>query len=140
MTEVDAFECWWTLFRQHCPRMKNKPQCRKKFNSWSLEKQREVYKDTVTRLKHYKDWQAKDPDGKRTFMMAPPVYLNAAMWETPIDTKGEHSQGYVRDTTNEQIRPSQELAGLRNMRKMYEKQGLDTGPIDKQIRSLENVR
>lgn len=120
------------------PRMKNKPQCRKKFNSWSLEKQREVYKDTVTRLKHYKDWQAKDSDGKRTYMMAPPVYLNAAMWETPIEVTGRHEQGYVRDTSNETVNKAQELSGLRQMRAQLAKSGAGTTNIDKQIARMEN--
>ena len=134
---LGPFDCWWKLYLAHCPRMDNKQKCKAMFNKFKLETQREIYADTRDRLKYYDDWQAKTPNGKRQFMRAPIVYLRARMWECPVEKPKR--EGNVRDTTKEAVRPSQELHGLKQMRVMYLKQGLDTGPIDKQIRSLENA-
>lgn len=128
------FDCFWKLYSAHCPRMDKKSKCERKFNQYPLEVQRAIYKDVQTRLKHYEDWQETNEKGKRKFMRGPYVYLNAEMWECPIDTKGQRI--YVRDTTKEKIRPSQELAGLRKQRQMYLDNGLDPTPIDNQIKDL----
>ena len=135
----DPFSEFWKLYSEHCPRMDKKSKCEKKFNQYPIETQRAIYKDIKTRLKHYDDWKEVNERGKRKFMRGPYVYLNAEMWECPIDVKGER-QGYVRDTTNEQIRPSQELLGLKKTRDLYLSQGLDTAAIDKQIEKLNGQR
>lgn len=127
------FDHWWQLYSKHCPRMDKKSQCKKRFESFSEPLQRVICQDTRDRLKHYDDWQETTPKGKRKFMRGPYPYLNPKMWESPVDKKPTPQ---CRDTTNEQIRPEQQLAGLQAQRKLFASQGLDTSVIDRQINSL----
>ena len=137
LTPDQRFEKFWELYRKYCPRVEKKQVCKKKFKQYSLDMQRVIYKDLQDRIKHYPDWQALCPKtGKRQFMRIPDRYLTHKMWEVPVDVKA--AQRGPRDTTNETVRPSQEIAGLKKLRAQYEKSGLDTTNIDKQIEELEN--
>ena len=135
MPDKTPFDCWWGLYSKYCPRMDKKSKCEKLFVKFNIGEQRVIYQDTIDRVKHYEDWQAISEKGKRKFMRGPHPYLLSEMWECPVD-KGVN--GNVRDTTNEQERPEQKIAGLKKMRETLVRAGLDTGPLDSQIAALAN--
>lgn len=128
--KVDPFDVFWELYRKYCPRMSHRPQCKKKFRSYSLDIQRTIYKDVRDRIKHYSDWQDVDRKGKRRFMRGPKPYLNSEMWLDPVEIS---TGGNVRDTTNEKVNDAQQIMGLKKLKKMLEDNGQDASHIDKQI-------
>jgi len=135
MGELSNFEYWWKRFAEGCSRMAKKGQCRTKFEKYSLEIQKIIYKDTADRLKHFEGWQELDSKGKRKYMQGPQPYLVAAPWETPLDTKTP--QKAHRDTSGEVVRPIQNLLGLRQFRDRLHNDGLPTMVITEQINALK---
>ena len=135
-TDLKPFDFWWKLYGTHCPRMKNKQGCQKKFNTYSVETQREIYKDVGQRVKYFLDWQEDDGNGKRKCMNAPEVYLNQRQWESPVDKPRRTDN--VRDTTNETVSNESEIRGLKKMIALVEKHGGDLEPLKAQLqRRLE---
>jgi len=135
MPELSNFDHWWTLYRTGCTRMASKDKCKKKFERFSLELQRTVYKDTQDRLDDFEGWKELDSKGKRKYMQGPHPYLVAAPWETPLDTKT--AQRTLRDTTEAYDPPKQRLLGLRQFRDKLHNDGLPTMSITEQINKLK---
>lgn len=131
MNNPSPFDYWWELYKEHCPRMGRKPQCKKKFESYDIETQRKIYQEVINKLDNYEDWQEKNGNGKRKNMNMPEVYLNSQPWLDPVEKRKRLDT--VRDTCNETVDPKQEVLGLRKMIEMAERYGGELGPLQAQL-------
>jgi len=125
---MTPFELWWKLYPGN--RKKDKRMCRDKFNSFCEDEdelllyQRMVYKDTLNRMKHWKDWEDE------AFIHAPVVYLNQKMWEDPV-RKQKFKE--PRDTTNEFIPPLMTQQILQKLISRCKDKGIPTTALEKQL-------
>ena len=107
---MTPFDCWWKIYpnKPHARKSHKEKKCRPLFDSFDLDIQRLIYRDTTQRR--------RSDSWCKGFYPAPLVYLRAEPWLDPIEFNDS-----VWDTTRETDNPAQAAQGLRRLHEMIDR-------------------